>query len=285
MNSARSRRLPRAQMASRPPSREASATLRDQLLAELEALELKDGLDAWTLLAWPKANSLTPADGDEVKLAFQTRLARTTPDEDLSPAERDRPAATQRSAPASTRACWQSRWRVACATRPTCGLWPNSRALFADASPAMPTICGLRNPAVSVSRSAMNLRSHCAGGIIGSCTGAARKSIGGRELASSRSTPRAGSGSKHIRWQSRQIAQMATVPKQNPRPLEMRRQPFRRDGEWKVQNKSSCRARQDDLASTVSNRNSARRAPARGPRLILPLITERRNDPPRRADR
>ena len=76
-------------------SREASATLRDQLLAELEALELKDGLDAWTLLAWPKANSLTPADGDEVKLAFQTRLARTTPDEDLSPAERDRPAATQ----------------------------------------------------------------------------------------------------------------------------------------------------------------------------------------------
>src|SRR4051794_2059381 len=47
--------------------------------------------------AWPKANSLTPADGDEVRLAFQTRLGRlhTISDEDLSPVERDRPTATQ----------------------------------------------------------------------------------------------------------------------------------------------------------------------------------------------
>ena len=78
-------------------SGEASATLRDQLLAELEGLELKDGLDAWTFQAWPKANTLTPADGDEVRLAFQARLGRlqTIPDEDLSPAERDQPAANQ----------------------------------------------------------------------------------------------------------------------------------------------------------------------------------------------
>jgi hypothetical protein len=78
-------------------SREASATLRDQLLAELEGLELKDGLDAWTFQAWPKANTLTPADGDEVRVAFQARLGRlqTIPDEDLSSAERDQPAATQ----------------------------------------------------------------------------------------------------------------------------------------------------------------------------------------------
>ena len=78
-------------------SREASATLRDQLLAELEGLELKDDLDAWTLQAWPKANTLTPADGDEVRLAFQARLGRlqTIPDEDLSPAERDQPTANQ----------------------------------------------------------------------------------------------------------------------------------------------------------------------------------------------
>jgi len=75
-------------------SREASATLRDQLLAELEGLELKD-LDAWTFQAWPKANTLTPADGDEVGVAFQARLGRlqTIPDEDLSPAELDPPAA------------------------------------------------------------------------------------------------------------------------------------------------------------------------------------------------
>src|SRR5258706_6327458 len=78
-----------------PPnlSSEASAILRDQLLAELEGLGLKDDLDAWTLHAWPKANSLTPADGDKVREAFQARLARlqTLPDENLSPAELDPP--------------------------------------------------------------------------------------------------------------------------------------------------------------------------------------------------
>lgn len=59
-----------------PPtlSREASATLRDRLLAELEGLEPMN-LDGWALQAWPKANTLTPADGKEVKLAFQVRLA------------------------------------------------------------------------------------------------------------------------------------------------------------------------------------------------------------------
>jgi hypothetical protein len=76
-------------------SREASATLRDQLLTELEGLELKD-LDAWTFQAWPKANTLTPADGDEVRVAFQARLGRlqTIADDDLS-AERDQSTAHQ----------------------------------------------------------------------------------------------------------------------------------------------------------------------------------------------
>ena len=78
-------------------SGEASAILRDQLLAEIAGLEPKDDLDAWTLRAWPKANTLTPADGDEVRQAFQARLGRlqTIPDEDLSPAERDQPTANQ----------------------------------------------------------------------------------------------------------------------------------------------------------------------------------------------
>jgi hypothetical protein len=72
-------------------SGEASASLRDQLLAEMEGLARKDDFDAWTLRAWPKANTLTPADGDKVRMAFQARLGRllTTPDEELSPAERD----------------------------------------------------------------------------------------------------------------------------------------------------------------------------------------------------
>jgi hypothetical protein len=62
----------------------------------LEGLGPMD-LDGWTLQAWPKANSLTPADGDEVRLAFQARLSRlqTIPDEDLSSFERDQPTTNQ----------------------------------------------------------------------------------------------------------------------------------------------------------------------------------------------
>ena len=36
----------------------------------------QDDLDAWALRAWPKANTLMPADGDEVRQAFQARLTR-----------------------------------------------------------------------------------------------------------------------------------------------------------------------------------------------------------------
>ena len=75
----------------------ASAILRDQLLAGLEGLPLKDDLDAWALRAWPKANGLTPLDGDALRAAFQARLARLprTPDADLSPAAANQPTADQ----------------------------------------------------------------------------------------------------------------------------------------------------------------------------------------------
>ena len=54
-------------------------------------METTDDLDAWTLRAWPKANTLTPADGDEVRLAFKAQLTQvqSTPDEDLPPAEQE----------------------------------------------------------------------------------------------------------------------------------------------------------------------------------------------------
>jgi hypothetical protein len=76
-------------------SDEASAVLRDQLLIELEGLGLEDELDAWTLRAWPNANTMAPEDGDRLRQAFQARLARLQkiPDDDHSPAERDPPAA------------------------------------------------------------------------------------------------------------------------------------------------------------------------------------------------
>ena len=60
----------------------------------MEGLGLKDDLDAWALRAWPKANTLTPADGDKVREAFQARLAplQTTLDQDLASAESDPPS-------------------------------------------------------------------------------------------------------------------------------------------------------------------------------------------------
>jgi hypothetical protein len=70
---------------------EASAMLRDQLLAELETMVREDDLDAWTLRMWPKVNSLTAADGDKVRQAFQDRLThlQSRRVDDFSPAEND----------------------------------------------------------------------------------------------------------------------------------------------------------------------------------------------------
>ena len=51
-------------------SGEASVIQRDQLLAELEELRLRGDLDAWALRAWPKANTLRPADGNGARIAF-----------------------------------------------------------------------------------------------------------------------------------------------------------------------------------------------------------------------
>ena len=81
-------------------SGEASALQRDQLLAELEGLPLDD-LDAWTLRAWPKANSLIPSDGDEVRSAFQVRLAglQGTSDAVFSLATAGKPPSEQETHP------------------------------------------------------------------------------------------------------------------------------------------------------------------------------------------
>ena len=58
-------------------SGEVSAILRDQLLAEIAGLETKDDLDAWTLRAWAKSNTLAPADGDKVRQAFRASSPRS----------------------------------------------------------------------------------------------------------------------------------------------------------------------------------------------------------------
>jgi hypothetical protein len=58
---------------------------------------LKADVDAWTLRAWPKANTLTPADGDKVRQAFLDRLTRSesSPDADVSSADSDSVAVSE----------------------------------------------------------------------------------------------------------------------------------------------------------------------------------------------
>ena len=74
-------------------SAEASAILRDQLLDDLAGFVSQDELDAWALRAWPKANTLMPTDGNEVRQAFEARLAQfqTHPDQGVLPAASDPP--------------------------------------------------------------------------------------------------------------------------------------------------------------------------------------------------
>ena len=95
----RSRALARARTVTGRPvlSSEASAILRDQLLAELDRIGAQGRSRRLDTPGWPKANTLTPADGDKVRAAFQARLARlqTIPDEDLA-ASRTRPAGGER---------------------------------------------------------------------------------------------------------------------------------------------------------------------------------------------
>ena len=54
---------------------EASARLRDRLLAEIETIRREEDLEAWTLQTWAKVNTLALADGERVRQVFTRRLA------------------------------------------------------------------------------------------------------------------------------------------------------------------------------------------------------------------
>ena len=132
-------------------------------MAEIAGLETKDDLDAWTLRAWPKANTLAPTDGDTVRQAFQAQLTQvqSTPDEGHhQPAELDPPAKDEiRSRIDKSMLTLPETKRLR--TSNICGSLRNSPAPSAAASQTR-TIC-VCNPAVSASRSATNSRSRVPG--------------------------------------------------------------------------------------------------------------------------
>jgi hypothetical protein len=55
-----------------------SATLRDQLLAQLNDVDSSDALTMWARRSLSAKNSLVPADAEQVEIAFQSKLAKFT---------------------------------------------------------------------------------------------------------------------------------------------------------------------------------------------------------------
>jgi len=78
--------------AAAPLSPEASASLRDKLLDGIEASASEETLDAWALKAWTKANTLTPADAEQVRQTFAARLAHLRTEDQNLFEESQRPA-------------------------------------------------------------------------------------------------------------------------------------------------------------------------------------------------
>jgi hypothetical protein len=170
-------------------SAEASAILRDDLLAELEGLGLKH-LDVWTLRAWPRANTLTSDDGDKVRTSFRPGTAsdesrplanQTGRASGQRPVASTMPFNVTRFLRASTKACWLFRRRSGSETGSIFDSWQSSPASFAAASPATHTTCVLHSQAGSGKRSVMNSRSRCAEHITKNCTAPARKRRGGHK--------------------------------------------------------------------------------------------------------
>lgn len=154
-------------------SLEASAILRDRLPAELAGLGCEDGLDGWTLHAWPGTNTLTSADGDKVRDAFQARLAsfQAIPHEAPSPTAPD-PTPTAHDEP---------RGRI---DKSVLAL-PEVKRLRDKQHLRFVQPGGLGQADLG-KRSATNLRSRSAEHITANCTAPARKMMGGRKWVSSR---------------------------------------------------------------------------------------------------
>ena len=124
---------------------EASAALRDRLMAELKAIASSDDAAAWAHRILGAKNNLVAADARQVEHAFQARLASFDTAADISDAKLSavfsalqpsssaerrspEPAARTSAAKASTRASWTIPSRAAFVTKTTSSSWPNSPA-------------------------------------------------------------------------------------------------------------------------------------------------------------
>ena len=241
--------------------RGASEKLRRQLLSELEELQDLDALDSWAHARLAK-NQLSAKDAQAVEAAFAARLSAgsvsqsrwrrlTTerePDSALAAAERAR---IDRKSLSSANPC-------ANASATHLRFVAKQPCLVCGRSPAMPIICGLRNPAVSASRSATSSPSRCAGYTIANCTDAARNATGGRKPVSSPSVL-----ARKLWLETHPPTPSADVPADDSeaRSGERKEAMSRRRASRRWRNEPSCRAgRMTSLRQIESNRRNAQRS-------------------------
>ena len=146
---------------------EASARLREQLLAELKDIASADDAAIWAHRILGAKNTLTAADARMIEDAFQARLIILggTANADIIDAPLP-PVASEISGEfgarttwraigfqqRSTRAAWPTRNRAAFVTRTTSSLSPSSRVLFAADDHRMGIICASPSTAPSAAR-------------------------------------------------------------------------------------------------------------------------------------
>jgi hypothetical protein len=193
---------------------EASAELRDRLLAELNPLGTGDEMALWAHRCLPEKNSLAQADAERVEEAFQARLAT------LAPGAADAPRAPE---VASGRLQGQNRRgpgrrsvrprssavnksllalpeHAVSGTGTMSGLSPSTPVWSAAGNPRTPTTCALPKAEPSAARSATNSPSPSAEGTTVKSTVRAMKPTGGRCSASIRRLSPEHYGSRRIRF-------------------------------------------------------------------------------------
>jgi len=162
---------------------EASAALREQLIAGTKDIGSADEAASWAHRVMGAKNSLVVADAEQVERAFQERLLSVT-------SEATAPSLPPKGAVlSSTKVYWRCRRCDVFATAITSNQLPNSRAWSVVGVLRMRSICALRNQRHWVARSVMSSLSRSVVGTIARCIAAVMKPSGGTTLGLIRLPP------------------------------------------------------------------------------------------------
>ena len=178
-----------------------SASLREELLREIEALDSSDDAALWSLRRLGAKNTLVASDAAVVEQAFRARLTVFGTEPPVGAVRQQDEPENRRGIKAesdellwSIKPCWHYRCNAAFAIESTSKMSPNSLASSVAGGPPMPIICVSLKHQRSDARSAMSLRCHSVGGTIAKSIAMAMKLRGGPGLGSTRPLPLESSG-------------------------------------------------------------------------------------------